>query len=447
MKNIGARKFSVVENFLLLCYTCKKTKESGRNMIINKKLNCGVRIVMEEIPYVQSVSIGIWVKAGSVDETAKNSGISHFIEHMLFKGTESRSAKKIAEDVDKIGGQINAFTGKEATCYYLKTLAGNIDQAVDILLDMFLNSKFDEEEMEKEKRVVYEEIKMIEDSPEDDAHDIIGELIFKGNPLARPIIGTPKSLQGIMRKDIKKYISREYARNNIVISVCGCFDIDHACALFESKLTDLSPEKDHKEFAEADYKPSYKVKVKDIEQSHICLGLKGLALDDDRYYSLILLNNIMGGSMSSRLFQNIREEKGLAYSVYSMSSSFSDTGYFNIYAGVSHDKIKDAVIGIQDELKQLKQSGVTAEELQTAKEQMKGSYIFSLENVNGRMFSIGKNMLLLNRTYTPEEVMASIDAVTLEDMREISELITDVHNYSGVLIGRNKMDLKKILQA
>lgn len=416
-------------------------------MIINKKLNCGIRIVMEEIPYVQSVSVGIWVKAGSVDETVKNSGISHFIEHMLFKGTENRSAKKIAEDVDKIGGQINAFTGKEATCYYLKTLASNIDKAADILIDMFINSKFDEEEMEKEKRVVYEEIKMIEDSPEDDAHDIIGELIFKGNPLAKSIIGTPKSLQGITRKDIKKYIEQEYTRDNIVISVCGSFDQDHICELFDCKLMPLADNKAAKAHDEIGYKPSYKVKVKDIEQSHICLGLKGLSLEDDRYYSLVLLNNIMGGSMSSRLFQNIREEKGLAYSVYSMSSSFSNTGYFNIYAGVSHDKIKDALIGIQDELKLLKTSGVTEEELQTAKEQMKGSYIFSLENVNGRMFSIGKNMLLLNRIYTPEEVMANIDAVTMEDIKDISELITDFQNYSGVLIGRNKIDLKKIIQS
>jgi len=416
-------------------------------MIINKKLNCGVRIVMEEIPYVQSVSVGIWVKAGSVDETAKNSGISHFIEHMLFKGTENRSAKKIAEDVDKIGGQINAFTGKEATCYYLKTLANNIDQAADILIDMFINSKFDEEEMEKEKRVVCEEIKMIEDSPEDDAHDIISELIFKGNPLAKSIIGTPKSLQGITRNAIKKYISEEYTRDNIVISVCGSLNPDHVCELFDSKLTTLSSEKTPKTFEEAEYEPNYKVKIKDIEQSHICLGLKGLSLDDDRYYTLALLNNIMGGSMSSRLFQNIREEKGLAYSVYSMSSSFTKTGYFNIYAGVSHEKIKDALIGIQDELKLLKAEGVTLEEMQTAKEQLKGSYIFSLENVNGRMFSIGKNMLLLNKIYTPEEVMASIDAVTLDDIREISEMVTDIHSYSGVLIGRNKIDLKKIIQS
>jgi len=402
---------------------------------------------MEEIPYVQSVSVGIWVKAGSVDETPKNSGISHFIEHMLFKGTENRSAKKIAEDVDKIGGQMNAFTGKEATCYYIKTLASNVDKAADILIDMFMNSKFDEEEMEKEKRVVYEEIKMIEDSPEDDAHDIIGELIFKGNPLARSIIGTPKSLNGITQQDIRRYMAEEYTRDNIVISICGKFSQEKVCELFEYKLIKLNAEKSPKEFETPDFQPNYKVKVKDIEQSHLCLGLKGLALDDDRYYSLALLNNIMGGSMSSRLFQNIREEKGLAYSVYSMASSFSNIGYFNIYAGVSHDKIKDAILGIQEELRMLKMDGITEEELMTAKEQLKGSYIFSLENVNGRMFSIGKNMLLLNKVYTQEEVMESIDEATIDDIRDVSHIITDINQYSGVLISREKVNLKKIVQS
>ncbi|MBR0596743.1 M16 family metallopeptidase [Sinanaerobacter chloroacetimidivorans] len=416
-------------------------------MIINKTLNCGIRLVMEEIPYVKSVSVGIWVKAGSVDETDKNSGISHFIEHMLFKGTDNRSAKQIAEDVDKIGGQINAFTGKEATCYYIKTLATNIDKAAEILIDMFMNSKFDKIEMEKEKRVVCEEIKMIEDSPEDDAHDIISELVFKGNPLAKSIIGTPSSLKGITQNSIKRYLSEEYTRDNIVISISGSFDQKQVCELFDSKLMKLNPEKAAKSYELTQYQPSYKVKVKDIEQSHLCMGLRGLSIDDERYYALALLNNIMGGSMSSRLFQNIREEKGLAYSVYSMASSFSISGYFNIYAGVSHDKVKDAILGIKEELRLLKQNGVTAEELQTAKEQLKGNYIFSLENVNGRMFSIGKNILLLNKVYTPEETIQNIESVTMEDIKAVSELITDVAKYSGVLIGRNKIDMKKVIQS
>ena len=416
-------------------------------MIINKKLDCGVRIVMEEIPYVQSVSLGIWVKTGSVDETAKNSGISHFIEHMLFKGTENRSAKKIAEDVDKIGGQMNAFTGKEATCYYIKTLSSNVDKAADILIDMFMNSKFDKSEMEKEKKVVCEEIKMIEDSPEDDAHDIISELIFKGDHFSKSIIGTPSSLKGITQNAIKSYIGQEYTRDSIVVSISGSFDQHQVCKLFDGKLINLNANKAAKTVEITEYSPTYKVKIKDIEQSHICLGLKGVSLDDDRYYSLALLTNVLGGSMSSRLFQSIREEKGLAYSVYSMTSSFSNCGYFNIYAGVSHDKVEDTVIAIKEELELLKDKGVTLDELGTAKEQLKGGYIFSLENVNGRMFSIGKNNLLLNKTFTSQEIIDSIDKVTMDDIKEVSELVTDIKNYSGVIIGRNQINLKKVLKA
>ena len=415
-------------------------------MIINKTLNCGIRIIMEEIPYVQSISVGIWVKTGSVDETAKNSGISHFIEHMLFKGTENRSAKKIAEDVDKIGGQMNAFTGKEATCYYIKTLASNVDKAAEILIDMFMNSKFDKAEMEKEKRVICEEIKMIEDSPEDDAHDIISELIFKGNPFAKSIIGTPSSLKGITQNALKAYIEQEYTKDNIVISVSGSFHQDHVCELFEGKLAALNGNKGPKTFDMPEYPPSYKVKVKDIEQSHICIGLRGVSLEDERYYSLALLTNILGGSMSSRLFQSIREEKGLDYSVYSMASSFSNSGYFNIYSGVSHDKVEDTIMAIKEELLLLKDQGITLDELETAKEQLKGSYIFSLENVNGRMFSIGKNILLLNKYFVPQEIIEKIDAVTMEDIKDVSNLITDIKKYSGVLIGRNQINLKKALQ-
>lgn len=415
-------------------------------MVINKKLDCGIRIVMEQIPYVKSVSIGIWVKAGAVDEVPKNSGISHFIEHMLFKGTDKRNTKQIAEDVDKIGGQINAFTGKEATCYYIKTLASNLDKACEILTDMFMNSKFDKVEMEKEKRVIYEEMKMIEDSPEDDAHDIIGELVFKGLPLSKSIIGTPSSLKGITQKAIKKYMEEEYTRDSIVISVAGNFEEKQVCELFENAFNGLTAKKEKKADILIPYTPSFKEKIKEVEQSHLCLGMKGLALEDERYYAMSLLSNIMGGSMSSRLFQNIREEKGLAYSVYSMASSYSTTGYFNIYAGVSHDKVKDAICGISEELKVLEKDGISEDELQTAKEQLKATYIFSHENVNSRMFANGKNTLVLDRVYTQEEIITCVDKVTMENIHEMAEVISNIQNYSAVLVGAQKVDLKKAIQ-
>jgi predicted Zn-dependent peptidase len=402
---------------------------------------------MEEIPYVQSVSIGVWVHAGAILESSRSAGISHFIEHMMFKGTDNRSAKQIAEDVDRIGGQINAFTGKEATCYYVKTLKPNFSKAAEILSDMLLCSKFDTDEMEKERSVICEEIKMIEDSPEDDACDLICEQVFHGSSLAKSIIGTPSTLKTITPAAIRAYMKKYYTKDNIVISIAGNFDEGEAAGEIGRLFAGLPSNKPRDEKDVNAYMPRFRSKVKDIEQSHICLATKGVAMDDDRYYSLILLNNIMGGSMSSRLFQNIREQKGLAYSVYSMNSSFRDDGFYNIYAAVSHDKVKKAVFGILDELGALNRGGVTEDELATAKEQMKGHYIFSQENVNGRMFAIGKNYLLLGKTYSPPEIIESIDKVTLGDIHEVAKLVTDPETYSGVIIGRRRQSLKKLIQS
>lgn len=409
-------------------------------------LDCGLQIVTEHIPYVQSVSIGIWVKAGAVDETEQTAGISHLIEHMLFKGTDLRSAKQIAEDVDKIGGQINAFTGKEATCYYIKTLTSNTIKACEILSDMFLNSKFDKRELSKEKKVIYEEMKMIEDSPEDIAHDLISELIFKGEPLARPIIGTKTSLKGITQSTIHDYIDQEYTKDSIVISIAGNFDEKEVCDFFNNHLSDISEKKSKKQSIVENYEPRYKVRVKDVEQAHLCIGVPGIAISDDRYYVMSLLTNILGGSMSSRLFQNIREQKGLAYSVYSISSSYSQNGYFNIYAGVSHEKVRETIEAIGEELTMIKNHGATRDELEIAKEQLKGIYIFSMENVNSRMFSNGKNTLILDRTYDIEEIIDSINKVTIEELQSMGDLVSEIKNYSGVLVGREKINLKKVIQ-
>lgn len=415
-------------------------------MLTNRTLNCGVRVVMEKIPYVQSASVGIWVKAGSADENEINSGISHFIEHMLFKGTDLRSAKQIAADVDKIGGHINAFTGKEATCYYLKTLDTNLQKGCEILIDMILNSKFDPEEMAKEKMVICEEMKMIEDSPDEYAQDLISEAVFRGTDLQSPIIGTETSLMGIQREDIKDYVEKEYTRDNIVISLAGNFDEEKICDFFEGKLQTLKEKKESRKAVLAEYRPSYLVKTKDIEQSHICLGLKGISLEHELYYAMAILNNVMGGSMSSRLFQNIREEKGLAYSVYSSAAAYVHQGSFTIYAGVGHDKVSDAINAIAQELYLLKKDGITQEELSTAKEQLKSNYIFGLENVNGRMFTIGKNTLLLGKVNTAKEVLENIDGVTMKDISDIASLISDVKQYSVVLVGRKEIELEKVIE-
>jgi len=415
-------------------------------MIKTRKLKCGITVVMEQILYVNSVSTGIWVRTGSVNESPEIAGISHFIEHMMFKGTYKRSAKQIAEDVDNIGGQINAFTGKEATCYYIKTLASNLDKAMEILMDMFTSSLFDPLEMKRERKVIKEELKMIQDAPDEDVHDTICELVFKGNPLGNSIIGTPGSLNSITHDKIKDYIKKQYTKDSIVVSVAGNFDEKKVCKMIEGKLAGLNEEKTKVKYPSEKYEPSFKVKVKDIEQSHICFGTRSVKLSDDRYYAFSLLNNIMGGSMSSRFFQNIREQKGLAYSVFSMNSSFSKDGYYNIYAGVSHNKVKDCIQAVKDELESLKNEGVTISELSKAKEQLKSNYIFGQENVNGRMFSIGKSATLLGEIHTPEEVIAEIDNVTIEDVNEIKKYICDISNYSAAVITNNRIPLKKIIQ-
>lgn len=415
-------------------------------MVTIKKLNCGTTVIMEKSERVQSAALGIWVRAGASDEWDEVSGVSHFIEHMMFKGTKNRTAKQIAEDVDKIGGVFNAFTGKEATCYYIKTLSSNICKGAEILLDMLTGSKFDQEEMDRERQVICEEIKMVKDTPDDDVYDTISELVAGGNPLGRSILGTPESLAGIDRSRLVDYRDQMYARDSIVVAVAGNFDEEAIEAIFEDRLTSLRDKKPKKEIQLKPYQQSFNVKVRDIEQTHICLATPGIALDDPRYYAFVLLNSIFGGSMSSRLFQNIREQKGLAYSVCSMNLFSSYWGFFSIYAGVSPEKAEEALDAIHCELDTLRESGVTEEELAMAKEQMKSSYIFGLESVNSRMFSIGKNKLLLDRVYAEEEVLSSFDRVTREDIREVAEMIGDYSSYCGAAVTGRDFDLERIVK-
>ncbi len=415
-------------------------------MVTIKKLNCGTTVIMEKSERVQSAALGIWVRAGASDEWDEVSGVSHFIEHMMFKGTKNRTAKQIAEDVDKIGGVFNAFTGKEATCYYIKTLSSNICKGAEILLDMLTGSKFDQEEMDRERQVICEEIKMVKDTPDDDVYDTISELVAGGNPLGRSILGTPESLAGIDRSRLVDYRDQMYARDSIVVAVAGNFDEEAIETIFEDRLTSLRDKKPKKEIQLKPYQQSFNVKVRDIEQTHICLATPGIALDDPRYYAFVLLNSIFGGSMSSRLFQNIREQKGLAYSVCSMNLFSSYWGFFSIYAGVSPEKAEEALDAIHYELDTLRKSGVTEEELAMAKEQMKSSYIFGLESVNSRMFSIGKNKLLLDRVYAEEEVLSSFDRVTREDIREVAEMIGDYSSYCGAAVTGRDFDLERIVK-
>lgn len=415
-------------------------------MVKTVKLKCGTTLIMDKTDYVQSAALGIWVRTGAADENDSVSGVSHYIEHMMFKGTDNRTAKEIASDVDKIGGMFNAFTGKEATCYYIKTLSSNIYAGAEILLDMLTGSRFDQEEMDKERKVICEEIKMVKDSPDDDVYDTISELVASGNPLGRSILGTPESLAGIDRAKLTAYYSEKYARDSIVIAVAGNFDEERIAELFESRLTSLREKKVTQDFTLKPYRQSFDVKVRDIEQTHICLATPGISMADDKYYAFVLMNSIFGGSMSSRLFQNIREEKGLAYTVCSMNVFSSYTGFFSIYAGVAHDKAEATLDAVRHELEMLKKDGVTAEELSMAKEQVKSSYIFGLENINSRMFSIGKNKLLLDRVYSPEEVLSEFDKVTQDDIKQAAEMVGDYSSYCAASVTGTDFDLERLIK-
>ena len=418
----------------------------GKKMIEIRKLNCGLRMVLDKIPYVESATAGIWVKAGAVNEDDTTRGISHFIEHMMFKGTGSRSARQIASDIDALGAQINAFTSKENTCYYVRSLSSTLDKACDILIDMMTDSQFDPEEMKKEKQVVKEEIKMVEDTPEDDVQDMLYEVLFKGEPLSGSILGTPEHLDTYTHDDLKNYIAKEYSLDHIVVSIAGNFDEDAVCAQFENKLSCMTAVKKDPETVKSVYVPSFAGKVKDIEQTHICLGTRALSFDHKDTYVLNILNNIMGGSMSSRLFQNIREEKGMAYTVYSYTASLDKAGFYAISAGVAHDKVEDTVKAIREELDTLASGGVTDKELEISRQQIKGGLVFGLESTSSRMVLNGKYALFRNRCRTAEEVIKAIDSVTPDDIKRVAGMITDVSTYSGSIISRRDIDLAALLK-
>ena len=415
-------------------------------MIEIKKLNNHITLVTEQMPSMRSAAIGIWVRTGAVNETPEIAGISHFIEHMTFKGTKTRSAAQLAENMESIGAQMNAFTGKEMTCYYFKSLESNFREGLDILLDMFTESVFDAAEMEREKNVIYEEMKMTRDTPDEDAHDTIGELLFRNSPYGNSIIGTEEILAGIDRDTLTGYLAAQYVQDSIVIAVAGKFDEQMVTEMVEGKLSHLKESKESPLLTSEALEPAYTVKARDIEQTHLCMATRTVKLDDPDYYAHRVLSCIMGGGMSSRLFQNVREQKGLAYSVYSSCNPFSEDGYYNIYAGVSHDRIAEAIGAIREELLALGEMGVTDEEIAKAKTQIKTSYIFGQESVNGRMVGIGQAYTLLGRVRSQDEVLASIDAVDQEAVGRAIRMIADPGCYSAVAVTNKEFDLGTLVQ-
>ncbi|NEZ46095.1 insulinase family protein [Clostridium niameyense] len=410
------------------------------------KLDNGLRVVLENIDYVNSVSVGVWIENGSRNETKQNNGISHFIEHMLFKGTENRNSLKIAESIEDLGGQINAFTGKEATCYYVKILDSHIDLALDVLADMLFNSKFLEEDIEKEKKVVIEEINMSEDSPEDVLVDLFSRAAWENDSSSYPILGTIDTVGSFNRNQILDYLHQYYIPENSVISICGNINIDKAKKLVEKyfggwksgenkKITTYSTPKIYK---------NHLFKSKNIEQIHVNLGFKGIEAGSDDIYPLIMITNILGGGASSILFQKIREEKGLCYNIYAYLTSLNNTGIINIYSGLNPKCIEEALSLIKNEVYNFYKKGIDKEKILKLKEQLKGGYILGLESTSSRMFSNGKSVLFLNRIKKPEDVMKKIDNVTYSKIQEVMEKTYGEGILNSAFVGKN-LNLEKAI--
>lgn len=413
-------------------------------MIEVRQLPCGVRLVMEKLPDRQSASIGIWIGAGSARETAKNNGVSHFLEHMFFKGTKTRDQLQLAKDTDDLGCDMNAFTGKEATCFHIKALSSVFPKAVDILLDMLCNSLFDEEEIEKERGVILEEFNMVCDTPDDYIMDLLDAKVFWRTPLAKSVLGSRANIRNLQRSDILEYIDTWYTRDNIVVSVVGNFDEERLAQQLEEKLSGFGAGSPSRKAASAARGSRYFSLTKDINQTHLALGIPTIALDSPEYYAQAVVCDVLGGSMSSRLFQNIRERKGLAYSVFSASESYACGGQFYIYAAVKPGTEAEVLQAIGEELSALAEEGISEEQTQVVKQRLKSGFIFSLESTNSRMYRLGKNMLLLGRTYTEEETMAEIDAVSREQVNAFAKRIADIRSYSGAAISPRSLDWEEL---
>ncbi len=383
-------------------------------------LKNGLRVITEKIDYLNSISVGVMVQNGSRNESEEVNGISHFIEHMFFKGTSKRNAKEIVSDIENVGGQINAFTSKEGTCYYIKALSTHLDTAVDVLSDMILHSKFDNEEIEREKGVVIEEINMSTDSPEDVLDDAHSAACFGNTSLGRPILGPADNIKSFNHDKIVEFISDKYTPYNSVVSVCGNFDEKYLEDLLEKHFSNWKCSKEYvPQYENINIKSGSKYVNKDIEQLHISLALRGLPYGDENNYSLVLLNNILGNGASSILFQKVREQLGLCYSIGSYLQQFQKVGTFNIYAGLNKDYGEKAICAIDEELKQFANISISREQIAINKEKIKATYILGLESTSSRMFANAKSYLFKNKVKTQEEVIKKIDNINEESIKYV----------------------------
>lgn len=400
------------------------------------KLSNGIPVLIKKIDTVRSAAIGVYVKTGSKYEKEGQEGISHLLEHMLFKGTKKRSAKDISEDIDNIGGHINAFTSKEVTAFYVTIMGKYLEEAVDVIADIYNDSVFDEKELEKEKNVIIEEIRMYEDIPEDKVHDLNSEEVLKGCTCANSVLGTEESVKGISKEELIKYWKEKYTRDNMIISVAGDIDKNEILKQLEDKFghLELNMAKNvlSSDFIINNLTTSLK---KDTNQVHLCVNTKGISYKDDKRFVLSVLSNVLGGNMSSRLFQKIREDRGLAYSVYTYQSSYLEGGIFTVYAGTTKENYGEVIQIIKDEFEEIKTNGILESELIKVKNQLSSDMVLGLETTRSQMSRMANNFINYERLITVDEVVEEINKISLEEVKALAQDLFKDEYYSVTVLG------------
>ena len=418
--------------------------------IVRGALDNGLRILTERMTQVRSISIGVWLTRGSRHETAERGGIAHFVEHMLFKGTGTRSAEDIAQQIDSIGGQLDAFTAKEYASYYIKVLDEHLPIAIDILSDIVRNPAFNPDDIEREKKVVLEEIKMVEDTPDDLVHELFTQGFWENHPLGRPILGTKETVESFNADLLRDYFRNVYTAKNLIVSAVGNLEHARVHELVAEKFGSLVEPGEPAIDLAPRVSPKILVRNKELEQSHVCLGVGSYPQNHDDRYSSYVLNTLLGGSMSSRLFQNVREKRGLAYAVFSGLSAYRDAGSFTIYAGCSNEAVGEVIDLCVEELRGVKQASVSDAELQRSKDHLKGSLMLSLENTASRMSHLARQEIYFDKQFGLDETLEGIERVTAADVQRVAaDLFRDgslsatvLGKVNGLQIPRERLDLE-----
>ncbi|MBI4849052.1 MAG: insulinase family protein [Nitrospirae bacterium] len=412
-------------------------------------LDNSIPVLMETVPEARSLCIGMWVKVGARNESSEKNGISHFLEHMFFKGTDRRTAEGIAMETDSLGCELNALTSSEYTLFYVKSLDEYIEKAVDLLTDIFLNSTFPAGDLEKEKGIINEEIKMVEDTPSDYIHELFSKNVWGEDGLGQPVLGTSKTIASFTRDDLVKHVGEYYGSGNIIVACSGNFREGEFIDSINRTLGRLQRNSQKRSEVVPWFRSGLNIVTKDLSEVHLCLGVKGLSYSSEDRYTMHLLNTILGSGYSSRLFQNIREKRGLTYSIHSYHISYLDTGLWAVYAGTDKKHISEVINITVDEIGNLSNT-LTSDELQRAKAQLKGNLILALESTSNKMTNIAKQEIYYGRYFPPEEVIRIVESVTLENLKDLAGRLTDQNSFAltvyGPIEGKDIKDSCKFLK-